>query len=61
MKAKPIYVELPIEAPLEEVWQATQEPERHQQWDLRFSSISYLPKKKVSHSPSCMRQRLDLG
>ncbi|MGG4468680.1 DoxX-like family protein [Paenibacillus alvei] len=44
MKHKPIYVELPIKADLKEVWKKTQTPELHEQWDIRFSSISYLPK-----------------
>lgn len=43
---KPIYVEIPIEANIEEIWNATQKPELHEQWDLRFSSITYLPKEE---------------
>ncbi|MDQ0057964.1 DoxX-like family protein [Paenibacillus harenae] len=46
VKAKPIYVELHIEAPLDEVWEHTQQPELHQQWDLRFSEIAYLPREQ---------------
>lgn len=45
MKSKQIYVEIPIQASIDEVWSMTQNPELHEQWDLRFSSISYLPKK----------------
>lgn len=45
MKQKPIYVEIPIEADIEQVWNASQNPELHEQWDLRFSSITYLPKE----------------
>ncbi|KWW21978.1 hypothetical protein AS888_05740 [Peribacillus simplex] len=45
MKNKPIYVEIPIQATVDEVWRMTQKPELHEQWDLRFSSITYLPKK----------------
>jgi uncharacterized membrane protein len=41
----PIFVETFIEAPLDEVWRATQDPSVHQQWDLRFTEISYLPKE----------------
>lgn len=41
---KPIYVEVSIEANIEDIWNATQMPELHEQWDLRFSSITYLPK-----------------
>lgn len=46
MKSKPIYVEIPINVPIQRVWDASQEPELHAQWDLRFSSISYLPKEE---------------
>ncbi|MGO4372074.1 DoxX-like family protein [Paenibacillus sp. 2TAB19] len=46
MKRKPIYVELNIEAPLEELWVHTQQPELHQQWDLRFTEINYLPREQ---------------
>jgi uncharacterized membrane protein YphA (DoxX/SURF4 family) len=40
-----IYVEARIHAPLDRVWQLTQEPSLHQQWDLRFSEIEYLPRE----------------
>jgi LPXTG-motif cell wall-anchored protein len=46
MKRKPIYVEIPIEADMERLWNATQDPELHTQWDLRFTSITYLPKEE---------------
>jgi hypothetical protein len=42
--AKPIYVEIPIRAPLEELWRHTQSPDLHQRWDLRFTRIAYLPR-----------------
>lgn len=44
MKPKPIYVEIPIETDIEDLWSASQNPDLHEQWDLRFSSITYLPK-----------------
>ncbi|XXM72527.1 DoxX-like family protein [Lysinibacillus sphaericus] len=44
MKNKPIYVEVPIDAPVEKVWEMSQDPYLHEQWDLRFTSITYLPK-----------------
>jgi hypothetical protein len=44
MPARPIYVETRISADLERVWQATQDPSLHRQWDLRFTEIEYLPK-----------------
>jgi hypothetical protein len=39
-----IYVQIDIRAPLDRVWQLTQTPSLHQQWDLRFSTIEYLPR-----------------
>lgn len=45
MKKKPIYVEIPIDTEMEKLWKASQIPNLHQQWDLRFSSITYLPKE----------------
>ncbi|CAM4202268.1 hypothetical protein L1N85_07295 [Paenibacillus alkaliterrae] len=44
MKSKPIYVELDMGASLAELWEHTQTPELHEQWDLRFSDIQYLPR-----------------
>jgi hypothetical protein len=41
---KGIFVEIPIRATLDEVWQKTQDPALHQRWDLRFSRIEYLPR-----------------
>lgn len=46
MKAKPIYVEIPISATIDQLWDATQKTEKHEQWDLRFSSITYIPKEE---------------
>ncbi|WP_330583374.1 SRPBCC family protein [Sporosarcina obsidiansis] len=46
MKSKPIYVEIPINVPIQRVWDASQDPELHAQWDVRFSSICYLPKEE---------------
>jgi hypothetical protein len=39
--ARSLYVETVVRAPLDELWQATQDPARHQRWDLRFSEIAY--------------------
>lgn len=43
-KGKPIYVEILIQSSLEKLWKHTQAPALHQQWDLRFSEITFLPK-----------------
>ena len=46
LKSKPIYVEICIEEDIDRVWEASQNPTLHEQWDLRFSSITYLPKEE---------------
>jgi hypothetical protein len=48
MKLNPIYVETFINCRLDDLWEYTQMPEKHQQWDLRFSEIKYLPKENES-------------
>lgn len=42
--SKGLYVELPMRAGMDRLWQLTQDPALHQRWDLRFSTIRYLPK-----------------
>jgi len=39
-----IYVEIQIRAPMEKLWEYTQTPDLHARWDLRFSTIEYLPR-----------------
>jgi hypothetical protein len=39
-----IYVEILIRASMDGIWAYTQKPELHEQWDLRFTQIDYLPK-----------------
>lgn len=39
-----IYVETLVRAPIQELWAHTQTPALHERWDLRFSTIEYLPK-----------------
>ncbi|TAF65007.1 MAG: hypothetical protein EAZ55_10155 [Cytophagales bacterium] len=46
MKRKPLYIETKINCNFDTLWTNTQDPSIHQQWDLRFSEISYLPKKE---------------
>ncbi|WP_138751216.1 DoxX-like family protein [Paenibacillus sinopodophylli] len=44
MRRKPIFVELVMQTSFAELWKHTQIPELHEQWDLRFSAIDYLPR-----------------
>ncbi|MFD2115607.1 DoxX-like family protein [Paenibacillus yanchengensis] len=46
MRRKPIYVEIDINTDMDTLWHYTQRPELHEQWDLRFSEIRYLPREK---------------
>jgi hypothetical protein len=39
-----LYIEARIRTDIERLWSRTQEPARHQRWDLRFTHISYLPR-----------------
>ncbi|MDJ0316055.1 SRPBCC family protein [Arthrobacter antibioticus] len=36
---KPLYIEIRIRAPMERVWELSQDPQMHPRWDLRFSRI----------------------
>ncbi|MGW8327715.1 hypothetical protein ACWGLE_07425 [Streptomyces sp. NPDC055897] len=39
-----LYVETVIDTDMDVLWERTQDPSRHQSWDLRFTSITYLPR-----------------
>jgi hypothetical protein len=39
-----LYIETRVRADMETLWDRTQEPSRHQRWDLRFTEIAYLPR-----------------
>ena len=41
-----IYVEILVRAPMDALWNHTQTPSLHEQWDLRFPRIEYLPKEQ---------------
>ncbi|QJD83403.1 DoxX-like family protein [Cohnella herbarum] len=62
MKAKPIYVEIPMMTDMETLWEHTQKPELHQQWDLRFSEIKYLPRDENEETQKFLyRTRIGFG
>ncbi|KUM70898.1 hypothetical protein [Streptomyces curacoi] len=39
-----LYVEARIRADLDDLWARTQDPARHERWDLRFTEIDHLPR-----------------
>ncbi|MCW3053212.1 MAG: hypothetical protein JWN14_2382 [Chthonomonadales bacterium] len=43
-----IYVEILMQTEMEKLWEATQTPEKHTLWDLRFSTITYLPRPDIT-------------
>lgn len=45
MKSRPVYVQTKIETTMEEIWEYTQNPRLHTEWDVRFTEITYLPKE----------------
>lgn len=42
-RAKGLYIEVLVRAPIDEVWRLTQDPALHPRWDLRFSRITPEP------------------
>ncbi len=57
---KPLYIETILAAPLDAVWEHTQNPALHQRWDLRFSEIDYLP-KTAPDAPQQFRYATKIG
>lgn len=48
MRGEELYVETWVEADVEDLWAATQNPDAHERWDLRFTDIDYLPRPDES-------------
>lgn len=55
-----IYVEIFVRAPMDTLWVHTQAPELHERWDLRFSTIEYLP-RSGDDSAQRFRYRTRIG
>ncbi|MFC6998969.1 DoxX-like family protein [Rufibacter roseus] len=60
MKTDPIYVESQIQTSLEQLWEYTQNPQLHQEWDLRFNTIEYLP-KETADAPQHFLYQTQIG
>jgi hypothetical protein len=56
-----IYVEIPIRASMDELWEKTQNPQLHQRWDLRFTQIEYLPRHGEEPQRFLYRTRIGFG
>jgi uncharacterized protein YjeT (DUF2065 family) len=46
-KPAALYIETKIRCDLDTLWRYTQDPALHEQWDLRFTSITYLTKSST--------------
>ncbi|WP_049867490.1 DoxX-like family protein [Paenibacillus sp. D9] len=46
ISVQPIYVEMRMRCGVEELWHLTQQPKLHERWDLRFTSIDFLPQSE---------------
>ncbi|GAA1545323.1 hypothetical protein GCM10009803_26630 [Microbacterium ginsengiterrae] len=57
--AAPLYVEILVRAPLDRVWQLTQDPVAHARWDARFTAI--VPTRVRDDGAEEFRYELDLG
>jgi DoxX-like family len=55
-----IYVEILIRGNVDEIWRRTQVPDLHELWDLRFTSIDYLPKRS-ENEPQRFRYSTRIG
>ncbi len=57
-----IYVEIDIRGSIDEVWRFTQTPHLHEQWDLRFTEIHYLPRTDADQAQRFLYEtRIGLG
>lgn len=56
-----IFVECPIRAAIDRVWTLTQTPELHERWDLRFTSITYLPRAEGEPQTFLYETRIGFG
>lgn len=60
-KPKPIYVQIDMDTTMDELWNATQNPALHTEWDLRFTEISYLEKEEDGPQRFLYKTKIGLG
>ncbi|MGF9850822.1 DoxX-like family protein [Bacillus paramobilis] len=58
---KPIYVSAEMKTTMEKLWEYTQEPNIHTEWDARFTEISYLEKKEGEPQKFLYKTKIGLG
>ncbi|HHK5533106.1 TPA: DoxX-like family protein [Bacillus mobilis] len=58
---KPIYVSAEMNTTMEKLWEYTQEPNIHTEWDARFTEISYLEKKEGEPQKFLYKTKIGFG
>ncbi len=61
MKRKPIYVKTTIQSSMETLWEHTQNPDLHTEWDARFTEITYLPKQEGQPQKFLYKTKIGFG
>jgi hypothetical protein len=61
LKGKAIYVGTEIATPMEKLWEYTQNPTLHTEWDIRFTEILYLPKEDDAPQRFLYRTKMGFG
>ncbi|MEK7017135.1 DoxX-like family protein [Bacillus sp. FSL R9-9410] len=60
-KKKPIYVATEMNTTMKKLWEYTQEPDIHTEWDARFTEISYLEKKEGEPQKFLYKMKIGFG
>ncbi|HFK1455891.1 TPA: DoxX-like family protein [Bacillus cereus] len=58
---KPIYVSAEMNTTMEKLWEYTQEPHIHTEWDARFTEISYLKKQEGEPQKFLYKTKIGFG
>ncbi|MED0936568.1 DoxX-like family protein [Bacillus mobilis] len=58
---KPIYVSAEMNTTMEKLWEYTQKPDIHTEWDARFTEISYLEKKEGEPQKFLYKTKIGFG
>lgn len=58
---KPIYVSTEMNTTMEKLWEYTQEPHIHTEWDARFTVISYLEKQEGEPQKFLYKTKIGFG
>lgn len=57
----PIYVQIEIKTTMDDLWEYTQDPKIHSEWDVRFTEISYLEKNEGEPQRFLYKTKIGFG